>query len=453
MDLLQFFHPYYWIDVMVLSVTPIYIIWTFLAMVSKYSSLLSTIASRGKTRHLYHHDQHNQQHINNETTTSIGKITTTTTKTSSSYVKFVSSKLNKLSSTMLWVPKSYFSHFYNMGLACTLLAIIIVYVFVFRIQQQRPPPTPTMIHMYIVWLLTLLHLVRRKYECIYVHQWTPTSTMHVLTYLGGMMHYMILPLVTIIIPIRLDDTMDHHRNTKSSEQQSSMWVVWSMSIISLNLYAQYEQYQHHVILANLRLRQKQNQRPHVQDQVVGVKKDVVAVSSCPPTFDDRLDLYRIPTERWFHYIACPHYFAEILIYMSLAILIDATIPSSAKDMAKWNLSNAIRNLYDNYSKQEQIHNDEFITLLIECIYCLFYWSSLYRHWWLVLWVTSNLSISAYTNLEWNRRTVLLVLLLSSSPAVGNEKEEETCSIIKDSNPKKQMLDMMRSQKAIIPWIY
>ena len=468
----RLFH--YWIDVVVMFVTPIYMIWSSLAILSNYSSLLSTVASRGKTRHMYdeQHQQHRQhQHIQNKDA-STGKITTTAKNSSSSN--------NDILLSNMWVPKSYFSHFYDTGILCTLLSIIYVNVSIFRGTQQRnylPPPTTTtttttttipVYYFVVVWVLTLLHLVRRKYECMYVHQWKRpnSSTMHILTYLGGMMHYMILPLTTII-PIRLDDGMDHGDIPESSISWSFV-VVWSMSIV-LNLYAQYEQYQHHVILANLRLRQRQNQKQRptaVQDQVGCVKKNDVAASSSPSTTtlddhddDGSIDLdyyYRIPTERWFQYIACPHYFAEILIYLSLVMLIECTIPTSSRDMAQLNLSIDINKFYEEYYSSEcwktiLLSNKQHLQILA-CIYSLLCYGSLYRHWWLLVWVTSNLSSSAYTNLEWNRRrmSVLLLSLSSSNQAAGEKEEEEECSI--EDNPR-EVVDMIRNQKAIIPWIY
>jgi 3-oxo-5-alpha-steroid 4-dehydrogenase 3 len=106
--------------------------------------------------------------------------------------------------------------------------------------------------------------------------------MHLAGYALGMIHYLLLPLV-FMDPV-CDDLLAKHS------------LDWRIAILGTCtcLWAQYQQYRHHCLLARLRF-----------------SRDAV---------DTELD-YNIPTKGWFRVISCPHYLAEIFIYISFALVL------------------------------------------------------------------------------------------------------------------------------------
>mmetsp|Transcript_13060 Transcript_13060/g.30382 ORF Transcript_13060/g.30382 Transcript_13060/m.30382 type:complete len:271 (+) Transcript_13060:654-1466(+) len=171
------------------------------------------------------------------------------------------------------LPKSYFLHFYIVGdLVATLMVMVL---------SDDESDTPA---FYAASLLLLTHLTRRSLECLFLHIWRPSSKMHVLVYLGGLLHYVLVPIVMIQV--------------STNGREPNLAFVFAGTLICL--YGQYEQYEHHAILAELGESTKE-------------KKDGV---------------YTIPSRRWFSGLACPHYFAETIIYAGFALILQ-TAPSVA----------------------------------------------------------------------------------------------------------------------------
>lgn len=253
-----------------LFLAPLYVVLAFVAVISRALPLLSLLSSHGKTFQ---------------------------------------------SSSDWWsiqVPKRYFGHFYIFGIVSFFLSC--------RINNSSWTLAPAQI-------LLLLHLLRRLYECHYVHQFRPTSHMHLEGYLLGVGHYAILPLVFIMRP----------------SADGTYLTFPSAAFCSFNLWMQYEQFVHHHILA--RIRGHSNKRP----------------------------TYVLPPrERWFQSVLCPHYLAEILIYISWAFLLSSqgTDPavSFGKASSTWNA---------------------ILKIGFE-----------YRHWFLFVWVAINLTVSALRNRDW-----------------------------------------------------
>jgi 3-oxo-5-alpha-steroid 4-dehydrogenase 3 len=218
----------------------------------------------------------------------------------------------KASSHWWWISKRYFVHFYVTGILSLLVATSYYW-------YPNPPS--------LAQILLFMHLLRRIYECCYVHRSRPSSQMHVAGYCLGVGHYLILPLVFFWRP--------------TTVISSSLTLLIGIA----NLWMQYEQYQHHVLLAQLR-------------------------TAKGPSYP------LPPQRRWFRSILCPHYLAEILIYLSWALLLQ---------------------LQDNtaimVTTQTQ-HTLSWITLLKT--------GSIYRHWFLFLWVTTNLTISSRNSYDWYR---------------------------------------------------
>jgi len=173
------------------------------------------------------------------------------------------------------VPKSYFLHFYVLSSTITIFTLATKFI-----NNKTSPPVPS----FVASLLLLSHLTRRAMECLFVHVWKPTSRMHVLSYLGAISYYTLVVLVVLQV------------GTNGREPDP----VLAFAGVLMCLYGQYEQYQHHVLLADLGRNRKLTNDNH----------------------------YTVPSRRWFTVVACPHYFAEILIYIGFAFVLQ-TIPCVA----------------------------------------------------------------------------------------------------------------------------
>ena len=208
--------------------------------------------------------------------------------------------------------KRKFAHFYIFG----LISFSVVYAFCCY------PRRPLMVEATLGF-----HLVRRIYECWRVHKFQSTSKMHLAGYYLGIGHYLLLPFVLL------------GRNTSLMESESTVIYLGI-----LNLWLQFEQYTHHSILARLRTASR-------------------GTSS---------SLYPLPPfERWFRMVLCPHYLAEICMYITWASMIPP--------QPEW-------------STTPQGDNNKYQPLIDMGVR--------YRHWFLVVWVAVNLTVSSVNNYDW-----------------------------------------------------
>lgn len=154
------------------------------------------------------------------------------------------------------VPKSSFLHFYIFGLVINLLLFII-----FR-------------SAILLSTLFLCHISRRLYECLYVHRFGSNSTMSVIHYLVGLVHYPFVGL-TILVDYQYSD----HR--------PSFFTI-GLSVF-LFIIASYVQYRVHLTLAKI---------PRNENEI-----------------------YPIPDGYWpFQYFSSPNYIAEIVLYISFWLI-------------------------------------------------------------------------------------------------------------------------------------
>ena len=255
---------------------PIYILLSIAAILSRYNSLLKSLASHGKTRRSSSYD----------------------------WLEFQ-------------IPKRCFAHFYVLGLLSAASIFSLSREVHFLLSSQ--------------WLL-FAHLFRRVYECWYIHQFRPQSKMHLAGYLLGIGHYGILPLVFV------------------GRIRGSVPFAIEVICCLANLWMQYEQHMHHKILANL--------RPSSSPA-----KDPVS--------------YRLPPkQRWFRWSLSPHYLAEIILYLSWAVLLSFQ-PARPVDISQ--LSTFLP-----WATRSGVL--EFLATQ--------------RHWFLFFWVMTNLSVSSLTNRDW-----------------------------------------------------
>lgn len=173
------------------------------------------------------------------------------------------------------VSKQKFTHFYRWGSVWSIVVGIIILCSGDGGDVRIHWPT---------WWLVLFQVIRRLYECEYVHIFR--GTMHLFAYILGLVHYTLLPLVLLFgVP-------QNYGHSSRPSVVGSHLVDLALYVICM--YAQYQQCRHHVQLANLRRRRTN----HI-------------------SFNN----YSIPAGNGFEYTYCPHYFAEIIIYGCFASLL------------------------------------------------------------------------------------------------------------------------------------
>lgn len=190
----------------------------------------------------------------------------------------------------LLVPKYYFSHFYIIGL---LFALVCIIELISWDMYQQPLLLIWFLQHYdnnidhhldrstcIVGLtLMTIHLSRRVYESFWIERPSKTATMHLSHYLIGVGFYGAMVFGT---------WLEGLSSFGSYKEEQQFHMSTFLPAVVLFLYASYHQHKCHVILASLR-------RKHNRG-------------------------YTIPRGDWFEYIVAPHYFADILVYLSLNIL-------------------------------------------------------------------------------------------------------------------------------------
>jgi len=247
-------------------VTPAFCILTVIALLSTLVPFLQELASHGKTR-----------------------VATTTSAEEKDKSKWWHA--------LLWINKRYFLHFYIIGL-------LSLGFFVWSQPQQEQHGKDG--GVVVVWLLAL-HLVRRCYECLAVHCYSQNSQMHVAGYICGIFHYTFLPYV--LLDIRCDIgsaknavSYNPQRSSTGLEIDDKIYMLTQTIFVLLCLWGQYEQYHHHVLLSSLR------QSP----------ESTTTTTKTPAAM--RIGHHKIPQGRWFVHVSCPHYLAEIIIYVALCAI-------------------------------------------------------------------------------------------------------------------------------------
>ena len=165
------------------------------------------------------------------------------------------------------VPKRYFTHFYFIGILTSIFILL------------------TNIDGHFCLLPILLfsfHALRRLLECVSITIFG-TSRMNIGGYLVGISHYVLAPFSCTFI------------NCGGSFQTRLLFPI------VLFLVANQEQFKIHYTLFR-------------------IKRDSKSRDSKSRIVGDKQNHYQIPRGGWFKYVCCPHYSAEILIYLSFYLL-------------------------------------------------------------------------------------------------------------------------------------
>jgi len=143
--------------------------------------------------------------------------------------------------------------------------------------------------------LFLLHLSRRLYECLHITIYGD-SKIHIAGYIAGILHY-------VLVPISIA------RNYQSTNASLTLKV----SSIAMFIIANIMQFQFHYILYLTKLKMKSNHRPMASDGTNGSSGIIYGFINGSNDGHN----YPLPKGIGFDSVCCPHYTAEIIIYISL----------------------------------------------------------------------------------------------------------------------------------------
>ncbi|CRH01366.1 polyprenol reductase, putative [Plasmodium relictum] len=175
-------------------------------------------------------------------------------------------KLKKKIDTII-VPKIYFLHFYIIGLVIN--SILVIQDFHQNYKNERN----AFDFISVTNIIFEVHLLRRLLEQLFVVRTTSNSFMHIFSYLLGISFYVVTPFSLY----------------NSDKNEYSLLNLFS---IILFIFGNLIQFDSHSRLAKLRPKDTK-------------KNDI---------------MYKVPYGGFFYFVSCPHYFAEILIYLSFLIL-------------------------------------------------------------------------------------------------------------------------------------
>ncbi|XP_064917015.1 polyprenol reductase [Columba livia] len=199
---------------------------------------------------------------------------------------------------LLQVPKRWFTHFYVVSVLWN--GFLLIWLFRAEFLGESLPSWIQPMHRalgrdsrsegtdsesfsaLLVLLLLWLHSCRRLAECLWTSVFS-SGVIHVVQYCFGIVYYIAVGSTVLCqVPANV-------RNGKELSVQISWYHVVG---VVMYIWASLHQHRCLVILANLR-RSKSGK--------------VVSLS------------HSVPFGDWFERVSCPHYFAELLIYVSMAI--------------------------------------------------------------------------------------------------------------------------------------
>ena len=325
-------------------ISPAFVCLTGVAFLSTLSPLFRELASHGKNRTSNNREKSAKTSDDVVSTTKQKKWSSKTKASQRQWQHFL------LQGDSVLISKRYFLHFYIVGLASLALFLYTNTVNTNKLQAS----------------LLASHLGRRYCECLYVHRCSEKSKMHLAGYICGIFHYLFLPFMMFDIGCCYlgtdQNVFDNNQQQETSERNGKAFQQVMCCVLCL--WGQREQYLHHCILSNL--------RPATDDHQNSKEKN-----------------YKLPQGRWFQFVSCPHYLAEIIIYASFFLM---CTNSSNGDETSTSPAN---------TNSDQCSNTLFGGILKEAILSsvlIALWQR--RHFVLLLWVSCNLTVTALRSHQW-----------------------------------------------------
>lgn len=217
------------------------------------------------------------------------------------------------------LPKSYFLHFYIAAILFSLTSQFIVSIYFSEIYIQTSDYVKETIgqsnyDLLALWaprftsfradklhmvnslifalILITIQVIRRAYECLFISVYSDTK-INLIHYAFGFMFYLGICCSTIC-PILLSDS--NKRITWLDIFASILTIKHAIGFVVF-VYASIIQHKCHVILANLRRDRS--------GRVISKQ-------------------YYVPSGYMFQLVTCPHFFAEIIIYIVISIIVNNT---------------------------------------------------------------------------------------------------------------------------------
>ena len=227
------------------------------------------------------------------------------------------------------VPHGWFTHFYVVGVLWNAVAL-----FHSLIECAWAGSDPSVVGAALASTLFQAHVTRRLYESAFVSIHRPGGRMHVVGYLIGVVYYICVPLTLahplaaaavvgsvadawrrgsiayLLEPVdgtKLAAAADGIRHVLkfafTASGRSGVGALMSGFCVMGGVYAwgvgNAHQHRYHVALAKLRGREKRRENVEKKDREGAAKE------------------YDVPRGGWFERVSCPHYAAEVLLYVGM----------------------------------------------------------------------------------------------------------------------------------------
>ena len=252
------------------------------------------------------------------------------------------------------VLKSYFQHMYFVGsVAGGFYSLLALRILLFKNGNFRLDDTLGYVTIQGM-IMFEVHCIRRLYECLFMTKYG-SSTMDITAYLVGILHYILVPSTIFCSLLKRD--MD-----SAESCNSIMLTIMRLSSLLLFVVGNFSQFKCHQILFNLKQKKCDSSIAFDENSAaLNVNCICNKLNSC----DDRgkhgtmtadsycnrcqclnsanksgnktVHLYSFPRGFGFDYVVCPHYTAEIVIYISFLMLDPAS--SSLRCLLLWVTSN------------------------------------------------------------------------------------------------------------------
>ena len=230
-----------------------------------------------------------------------------------------------LSCPALQIPSSIaFSSYYTLALVLNSFLLYRLYsqaeshsTTTFSLLHLSTNTSQVVFRCLCVCLLFELHLARRLYECLFVHVFSPLSKQHILVTAMGLAFYTAACLSAPLDAAVAMQISTSKAAVKGELRTNTIWLCIRLSIaLTLFITASYIQHRCHVLLAQLR-------KPLSSASVSSAPprtKQFTATSGLSSPAALSLRYSPPPAHPLFTYVVCPHYSAELCIYLSFLML-------------------------------------------------------------------------------------------------------------------------------------
>ncbi|XP_078445976.1 3-oxo-5-alpha-steroid 4-dehydrogenase family protein [Wolffia australiana] len=210
------------------------------------------------------------------------------------------------------VPHTYFGHFYVLGVLWTTCLLGSMWYYACRTTKagENPMANAHLWNTVFVLLLMETQVIRRLYESYMVFKSDSSARLHFLIYVLGLVYYVAEP-ISLCGPFALDALIYCQSALKGSQSMPTIEVDvwdyfkplaklgWLQSVGAVIFFWGWiHQFRCHKILGSLRKETRANE-------------------------------YFIPRGDWFEVSSCPHYLAEIVMYIGILLV------SGGSDLTVW----------------------------------------------------------------------------------------------------------------------